>query len=251
MAIPLLSYAPKTQNERVAGYEVPTEEQPKIYTTENLLLGTGMDELIWAAYRQIFSEHQILRSNRQIFLESQLRNGELTVRDFIRGLATSDAFVRYNYETNSNYRFAEICVQRILGRDVYNEQEKIAWSIVIATKGYQGFINDLLNSEEYLNNFGDDIVPFQRRRNLPQRDMGETPFNLKTPRYDEYHRAQLGFPQIVWQNVVKRFTGQEKQPTAGNPANFLAMARSIKPRTNPIPRISAMNINIEASVPRR
>lgn len=251
MSIPLLEYTPTSQNQRVAGYEVPGEEQPKIYSTENMLSGTAMDELIWAAYRQVFSEHQILRSNRQPFLESQLRSGQLTVRDFIAGLASSDSFIRLNLEPNSNYRFVEICVQRLLGRDTYNEREKIAWSIVVATKGVKGFIDALVSSEEYMNNFGYDTVPYQRRRNLPQREIGETPFNLKTPRYGEYHRAQLGFPQIVWQNAVKKFTPQEKAPQAGDPAIFLSMARNIAPKTNPIPRVSAMNINIEASVPYR
>lgn len=251
MALPLLSYGPTSQNQRVAGYEVPGEEQPKIYSSENMLSGSSLDELIWAAYRQIFSEHQILRSNRQTFLESQLRSGQLTVRDFISGLATSDSFLRFNFEPNSNYRFVEICIQRILGRDPYNEREKIAWSIVVANKGVKGFIDELINSEEYMTNFGYDIVPYQRRRNLPQREKGETPFNLKTPRYGAYHRAQLGFPQIVWQNAVKRFTPQEKAPQAGDPSLFLGMARTIGPKQNTIPRVSAMNINIEASVPYR
>jgi phycobilisome rod-core linker protein len=54
-----------------------------------------------------------------------------------------------------------MCIQRLLGRDVYNEREKIAWSIVLATKGLKGFIDDLLDSPEYLANFGYDTVPYQ------------------------------------------------------------------------------------------
>lgn len=251
MSIPLLEYTPNSQNQRVEGYVVPGDEEPRIYSTENMLSASELDDLIWACYRQVFSEHQILKRNRQKFLESQLRSGQLTVRDFIAGLATCDAFLRLNFENNSNYRFVEICVQRILGRDVYSEREKIAWSIVIATKGVKKFINTLVESEEYMNNFGYDTVPYQRRRNLPQRDMGETPFNLKTPRYGEYHRAQLGFPQIVWQNAVRRFTPQEKTAKAGDPSQFLGMARNLAPKNNTVPRVSAMNINIEASVPYR
>ncbi len=252
MALPLLNYTPTSQNQRVDGYEVSSEEKPKIYTTDNLLSATGLDDLIWAAYRQIFSEHQILKSNRQTFLESQLRNGQITVRDFVRGLVISDPFRRRNFEPNSNYRFVEICVQRVLGRDVYSEREKIAWSIVVATKGIQGFIDELLDSEEYLNNFGYNTVPYQRRRILPQRMQGETPFNLKTPRYGDYHRSQLGFPQIIWQNQVRRFIPQEKKMYAGNPAIFLDMARGLSSaKGNPTPKVSAMNIDIAASVPRR
>jgi hypothetical protein len=140
VALPLLSYAPNSQNQRVAGYEVGGDEQPRVFTTENVLSSGDMENLIWAAYRQIYSEHQILKSNRQKSLESQLKFGQITVRDFIRGLATSAPFLERNYQTNSNYRFVEMCVQRVLGRDVYSDREKIAWSIVVATKGPQGFI---------------------------------------------------------------------------------------------------------------
>ena len=175
MSIPLLEYSPTSQNHRVTGYEVPGEEQPKIYSSENLLSAAEMDELIHAAYHQVFNEQQMLRSNRQRELESQLRNGQITVRDFIQGLVLSESFRRRNYEVNNNYRFVQMCVQRLLGRDVYQEKEKLAWSIVLATSGLQGFVEALLNSEEYINNFGYDTVPYQRRRILPQRASGELP----------------------------------------------------------------------------
>ncbi|MFN9174613.1 MAG: phycobilisome rod-core linker polypeptide [Synechocystis sp.] len=249
MAIPLLNYAPISRNVRVEGFEVCTDEKPVVFTTENLLSSSDMGNLIEAAYRQIF--FHAFKWDREKVLESQLRNGQITVRDFIRGLLLSNTFRSSFYEKNSNYRFVEHCVQKILGRDVYSEREKIAWSIVVATKGYQGLIDDLLNSDEYLSNFGYDTVPYQRRRNLPGREAGELPFNIKSPRYDAYHRRQLGFPQIVWQNEVRRFVPQEKKITAGNPMGFLAMARSINPAANTIPKVSAQNINIEASVPRR
>lgn len=190
MTIPLLSYSLSSQNQRVDGFEIPGDEQPKIYTLDNLPEGTEMDELIWAAYRQIFNEQQMLASHRQIALESQLRAGQITIRDFIRGLVLSDSFRRLNYDTNNNYRFAEMCIQRVLGRNVYNDREPIAWSIVLATQGLQGFIDELLNSEEYLDNFGNGTVPYQRRRILPQRSQGELPF-ARMARYDQYHLSKL------------------------------------------------------------
>ncbi len=225
MSIPLLEYSPTSQNHRVLGYEIPGEEQPKIYNRENLLSAAEMDELIDAAYRQIFNEQQMLRSNRQRELESQLRNGQITVRDFVRGLVLSESFRQRNYEVNNNYRFTQMCVQRILGRDVYQEQEKLAWSILLATSGLQGFIDALLNSEEYMSNFGYDILPYQRRRILPQRATGELPF-ARMPRYGADYLAvlkEIGYfrpdftplklPQEAWNwqdsyaNVPIRLTG--------------------------------------------
>jgi phycobilisome rod-core linker protein len=207
MSIPLLEYAPSSQNQRVTGFEVPGDEQPRVYTTDNLPSPSEMDVLITAAYRQIFHEQQMLFSNRQIFLESQLRSGQITVKDFIRGLVLSDSFRRLNYDANNNYRFVEICVQRILGRRIYSDREKLAWSIIIATKGLSGFIDDLLNSEEYNGNFGDNTVPYQLRRVLPKRSRGELPF-ARMARYGTDYRDNLppsmrGYEPLNWQTFLR------------------------------------------------
>jgi len=246
VAIPLLEYRPMSQNSRVSGYEVPGDDQPIIYSAELLPSQSEWDELIWAAYRQIYSEHQILKSDRQTFLESQLKNGQITVRDFIRGLLTSPPFRRNNYETNSNYRFVELCVQRVLGRDVYNQGEKLAWSIIIATKGIEGFIDELLSSEEYLDNFGFETVPYQRRRVLPQHDGGETPFNLKTPRYGPYYRSILDFPKFMYQNEIFSFTPQEQRAPAGDPSLYLGLARSIavKEKATITPNLDSVKLDM-------
>jgi phycobilisome rod-core linker protein len=250
VAIPLLSYAPRSQNQRVAAYEVPGDEQPRIYTTDNILSPGDMGVLIEAAYRQIF--FHAFKWDREPALESQLRNGQITVRDFIRGLLLSKTFYNSFYEKNSNYRFVEQCVQRVLGRDVYSEREKIAWSIVVANKGIAGFADALLNSDEYLSSFGYNTVPYQRRRTLPSRAQGEIPFNIKSPRYDAYHRAQLGFPQIVWQMEVKTFVPQDKRAKAGDPSQFKSLAQGLNLPVSAPPRVTASNIgDYESKVPRR
>nr|AOM68140.2 phycobilisome rod-core linker protein [Rhodochaete parvula]ARO91258.1 phycobilisome rod-core linker polypeptide [Rhodochaete parvula] len=228
MSIPLLNYSLSTQNQRVDGFESYFgEEQPKVYSTDNLLTSFEMDQVIWAAYRQIFSEHQILKSTMQPFLESQLRFNQITVKDFIFGLLLSEPFQRLNYDVNNNYRFVEMCVQRILGRDVYNEREKLAWAVIIGSKGFEFFINQLLDSDEYIANFGDFTVPYQRRRVITQRSKGEIPFNLKTPRYGTEFQVKLGMPQFVWQGSVRRFRPQEQNPKSGDPALFVGMLKDL------------------------
>lgn len=195
MPLPLLDYAPSSQNQRVQGFEVPGEEQPRIYTTDPLLSPSEMDVLIQAAYRQVFHEQQMLAAHRQVTLESQLRSGQITVKEFIRGLATSDTFRRLNFDPNTNYRFVELLIQRLLGRNPYSNQEKIAWSIVLATQGVTGLVDALLNSAEYTDNFGEATVPYQRRRVLPQRTQGDLPFE-RTARYGSHYRDQLPKPSF-------------------------------------------------------
>ncbi len=249
MALPLLNYPPKSQNQRVAGYTVQGDDQPRVYSADAFLEYSEMTELIEAAYRQIF--FYAFKADREASLESQLRNGQITVRDFVRGLLLSDTFLRNYYAKNSNYRFVEQVIQRALGRDPYNEREKIAWSIKIATKGVEGFVDELLDSDEYLDNFGYDVVPYHRRRNLPGREVGERPFDISSPRYNEYYRGILGFPQVIWQDQVRGFKPQDQKPTAGNPALYLDMARSVNARPAATPRVSTATINIGASVPFR
>ena len=190
MTIPLLYYPLSSQNHRVQGFDVPGDEYPRQETLDNLPTGTEIDEIIRAAYRQIFNEQQIIIAYRQVYLESQLRNGQIGIKDFIRGLLLSDSFRRLIYDTNNNYRCVELCIQRVLGRSVYNNQEKLTWSIILATKGLQGFVDALLNSKEYEKHFGYNCVPYQRRRILPQQAQGELPF-ARMARYDDNYLKQL------------------------------------------------------------
>ena len=94
MAIPLLEYKPTTQNQRVSSFGTAdiNEDNPYIYRIENANSPGEIEQLIWAAYRQIFNEQEILKFNRQITLETQLKNRSITVKDFIRGLAKSERF---------------------------------------------------------------------------------------------------------------------------------------------------------------
>ncbi|MFZ9738016.1 MAG: phycobilisome rod-core linker polypeptide [Prochlorotrichaceae cyanobacterium] len=193
MPLTLLDYVPSSQNERVQNFEIPGDETPRLYTTNGVVSQVEMDTIIQTSYRQIFNEQQMLEHHRQHLLESQLRSGNITVKDFIRGLVLSDSFQRLVFQANNNYRFVEICVQRLLGRQVYGQQEKIAWSIVIATQGLAGFVEALLNSPEYQENFGENTVPYQRRRILPQRAQGEVTF-AHTARYGRDYRDKLPQP---------------------------------------------------------
>jgi phycobilisome rod-core linker protein len=211
MSLPLLEYPARSQNSRVKGFEGFAESQPVIYTTENQPTASEMDALIMAAYRQVCNEQQMLDAFRQRVLESQLRMGQITVREFIRGLALSDNFRRWVYEANNNYRFVQICIQRLLGREVYNEREKIAWSAVLMTKGISGFVDELLNSEEYLNNFGEDTVPYQRKRKLRHRPEGEVSFEHMA-RYGTDYRDRLADSSYFRPSQYNRFEAVDLSP---------------------------------------
>jgi phycobilisome rod-core linker protein len=226
MSIPLLQTTPSSQNQRVEGYEVPSEDTPTYYRLSAATDDSDIDAIIWAGYRQIFSEHLILERYRQPFLESQLRNRAITVRDFIRGLGKTDVYREEVGETNSNYRLVDITFKRFLGRASYNKDEQINWSIVIATKGLHGFIDAIVDGEEYRQNFGDDIVPFQRRR------YKDRPFNLVNPRYGSDWRDRLVLQYLGGRSFYQaRTTGYatKSEIRQAIPSNFMSMAGQIMP----------------------
>jgi phycobilisome rod-core linker protein len=225
VALPLLKYAPTTQNSRVAALRVGSDEDPKAVSMDKALDREDQNFVIEAAYRQIF--FHAFKVDRDQTLESQLRDGQITVRDFIRSLCLSDTFTRSFYNLNSNYRVARHLVEKLLGRPTHGKSEEIAWSAVIMTRGIKGAVDQILDSQEYLEAFGYDTVPYHRNRVVGSRDLGETPFNITTPRYDVYYRGILGFPQIVYTGTVRTLPERASQRRGGFPQDYLPWVRTL------------------------
>ena len=225
MALPLLKYAPTTQNSRVDPLRVGSDEDPKAVSMDKAMDREDQNFVIEAAYRQIF--FHAFKVDRDRTLESQLRNGQITVRDFIRSLCLSDTFNRSFYTLNSNYKVARHHVEKLLGRKTHGKSEEIAWSAVLMTRGIKGMVDDILDSEEYLNAFGYDTVPFHRNRVVGSRDLGETPFNITSPRYDAYYRGILGFPQIVYTGTARTLPERASQRRGGFPEDYLPWVRNL------------------------
>ena len=193
MAVPLQAYPLTTQNARVSNLAGDNS------TVRTELTGSSaggadayrsdVDNLIEQAYQQIF--FHAMRSDREPFLESQLRSGNITARDFIRGLLLSERFQQGYYQCSSNYRMVDQVVGRVLGRPVHGDAERLAWSIVIGEKGFTTFVDTLLSSDEYMGSFGYDLVPQQRSRVLPGRSLGEIPIYQSFPRYGADWRDSL------------------------------------------------------------
>lgn len=250
MALPLLEYKLSSQNHRVKSFGVAdqNEDTPYIYRLEDVSSFTDIQNIIWAAYRQVFSEHEILKFNRQKHLESQLKGGLITVRDFIRGLAKSEAFYRLVVSVNNNYRLVDVVLKRLLGRSAYNKEEEIAWSIVIGTKGFDGFVDAIVDSDEYTQAFGDNTVPYQRKR------LVDRPHNLVTPRYGEDFQETAGTVKTDWRFTLQNFYSrkfQERQLREGDPRKYTDMAAAIAPKGNYAQNIRAADLDYLSLVPSR
>ena len=200
MTLGLLPYPATSMNAHVAGF-AQEDLAPRGHCMEHAI---SADVLIGSAYRQLFFHTMV--ADREPFLESRFRSGQINVQQLMRGLCLSQRFRRWVVQCNSNYDVAAHLVQRLLGREVNGEQEKIAWSIVLAQEGLAGLVDALLNSPEYMNTFGVDTVPYQRRRLLSGRPTGNVPFNVSLPRYGAYWRdaavTQGARVSAAWANGV-------------------------------------------------
>jgi phycobilisome rod-core linker protein len=249
MALPLLNYKPTTQNQRVRSFGISdqNEDTPYIYRMENVSSSSELQALLREAYRQVFNEQLLLKFNRNATLDTRLANGSISVRDFIRELVKSERFYTLVVSVNDNYRLVEILVKRVLGRAPYNQDEKIAWSVQIGVLGFHGFVDALVDSEEYTQAFGDTIVPYQRKR------MEARPFTF-LPRYGEDYRDVAGTVKTDWRFIVENFysrKAKERRLAEGDPGKFRALAAALSPRVNYAQRISSFDIDYLNKVPVR
>ena len=120
-----------------------------------------------AAYRQVFGNVQPMESERLLSAESQLRNGDISVREFVRCLALSSFYRSRYFDAVSPHRAVELNFKHLLGRPPQDEAEISAHVATVATSGFEGEINSYLDSDEYLQTFGEDTVPYPTSWNSP------------------------------------------------------------------------------------
>ncbi len=108
-----------------------------------------------------------MENERCIEAERRLRNGDITTREFVRLLSNSE-FYRYNFfEKLNQKRCIELNFMHFLGRPLIDEGELQHHIELISHQGLLAQINALIDSIEYEEFFGEDIVPYQRFWNSP------------------------------------------------------------------------------------
>ncbi|WP_320677411.1 phycobilisome rod-core linker polypeptide [Prochlorococcus sp. MIT 1300] len=117
---------------------------------------------IKASYRQIFGNFHPMDSERPIDLERRLRNGDINIREFIRGLTKSDFYLDHYFNKVTQQRFVELNFKHLLGRAPSNQSEVIHHIVNINNYGIFFHIDSLIDSVEYEVNFGSYIVPYIR-----------------------------------------------------------------------------------------
>jgi len=135
---------------------------------QKFVMKTGLSELekrsvIKAAYRQIF-ERDITRAYSQSisYLESQVKNGDITMKEFVRRLCKSPLYRKQFFEPFINSRALELAFRHILGRGPSSREEVQKYFIIVSDGGLAALIDELVDSQEYADYFGEETVPYIR-----------------------------------------------------------------------------------------
>lgn len=145
---------------RLLGFEPFSQSSPtelRSHATE-----ADIQAAIWATYRQVFGNDHVMRAERLISAESMLKQGYIRVRDFVRALALSELYKQKFFYSTPQTRFIELNFKHLLGRAPYDETEISEHVNLYVKQGYEAEINSYLDSAEYQENFGDQIVPYYR-----------------------------------------------------------------------------------------
>ncbi len=132
------------------------------------LSGSEKAEIIRAAYRQVF-ERDIVKGYSQVVCPveaSQVSQGQLSMREFIRALGRSKEYRRQFYGRFSNSRVVELAFRHFLGRGVSSIEEFRQYFAIVSNEGLDGLVDALVNGMEYARVFGEETVPYLR-------DLGE------------------------------------------------------------------------------
>jgi len=124
-------------------------------------------ETINALYKNIFGNLSLMQSERPIDIERKLRNGDITVREFTRKICKSTIYRNFYFDNISQYKSIKLRYKHILGRPIKSQIEATQSSNIINDLGFEAHIDFLIDSDEYNNVFGEDIVPYMRSWNSP------------------------------------------------------------------------------------
>ena len=186
--------------------DCPHRVTSECYSPEDV---ASLETVISASYRQVFGNAHVMDFERCSELEAQLRDGRLTVREFVRGLAKSSFYKDRFFRSVAPQRGIELTFKHLLGRAPETQAEISAKIALQAEHGHDGLVDSIVDSAEYLEVFGSDVVPYARS--------WSSPADLST----------AAFPMLA--ALQKSFAGSDSA-RGGSPALTRSLANGVAPR---------------------
>lgn len=195
--------------------------------------------VITAAYRQVFGR-ELYEGQRLKTLENRLENGDITVREFIRGLGKSEIFRKMYWTSLYVMKAVEYIHRRLLGRPTYGRKETNKYFDICSKKGFYALVDAIIDSPEYNQSFGEDTVPYERYLTpagvslrgmrvgtLPEKGMGQ-PKPEPTPRFVELGAVSQARPEPEVQVRIRQGVNAQRQQTKIFKLTSLADKANIK-----------------------
>jgi phycoerythrin-associated linker protein len=120
------------------------------------------ETLINAIYRQVLGNAYVMESERLVVPESRLKAKEISVREFVRQVAKSELYRSRFFDNCYRYRAIELNFKHLLGRAPADFEEMRYHSDMLDQGGHDAEIDSYLDTNEYQDAFGENLVPFDR-----------------------------------------------------------------------------------------
>ena len=145
-------------------YALAAQGKALRYTMKPRMTGAQKAEVVRAAYRQVF-ERDIAKAYSQVpcpVEATQVRQGDISMREFIRALGHSKEYQQQFYGRFSNSRAVELAFRHFLGRGISSSEEFTRYFDIVSAQGLKGLVDSLINTMEYAQVFGEETVPYLR-----------------------------------------------------------------------------------------
>ncbi len=151
-----------------ATYALGAQGKAQRFIMKPNMTGAQKAEVIRAAYRQVFERDIVKGYSLEVcpVEATQARQGQISMREFIRALGRSKDYQKQFYGRFSNSRAVELAFRHFLGRGISSREEFTRYFDIVSEQGLPGLVDSLVNSMEYARVFGEETVPFLR-------DLGE------------------------------------------------------------------------------
>ena len=143
-------------------YYNAAERRPK-FAMKPGLSSSEKAAAVKAAYRQVF-ERDIQRAYSLGIsdLESKVKNGEISMKEFIRRLGHSPLYAKNFYAPYVNSRVVELALRHFLGRGLSSREEFQKYFSIVSNGGLTALVDAIVDSQEYSDYFGEETVPYLR-----------------------------------------------------------------------------------------
>ncbi|PSP15992.1 MAG: photosystem I reaction center subunit X [Cyanobacteria bacterium QS_8_64_29] len=150
------------------GLQLPQSYFNAAERRQKFAMKPGLSELekqatIKAAYRQIF-ERDIQRAYSQSvsYLESRVKNGDISMKEFVRQLGKTALYRQQFFQPYINSRALELAFRHFLGRGPSSREEVREYFAIVSQGGLPALVDALVDSTEYADYFSEETVPYLR-----------------------------------------------------------------------------------------